>query len=40
MPGNRKRVTHNEKEIIEAYVLSQNVSCFETLASVTLRLAL
>jgi hypothetical protein len=38
MPGNRKRVTQKEKEIIEAYALSQNTLCFETVARVTLLL--
>jgi len=37
MPRNRKRVTQNEKEIIEAYALSQNC---ETVARVILPLTL
>ena len=37
MSRNRKRVTENEKEIIEACALSQNASCFETVARVLLR---
>ena len=40
MPRNRKRVTQKEKEMIEAYALSQNSSCFETVARVVLRLTL
>jgi hypothetical protein len=38
MPRNRK--TQKEKEIIEAYALSQNASCFETIARVILLVAL
>ena len=40
MPRNRKVVTQKEKKIIEAYALSQNVSCFETVARVILLLTL
>ena len=40
MPRNRKRVTQKEKEIIEAYALSQNASYFETVARVILCLNL
>jgi len=40
MPQNRKRVTLNDKEIIEAYALSQNSSCCETVARVILRVTL
>jgi hypothetical protein len=32
MPRNRKGVTQKKKEIIEAYALSQNASCFEIVA--------
>jgi hypothetical protein len=38
MPWNRKSVTQKEKKIIEAYALSQNASCFETVARVILLL--
>jgi len=34
MPRNRKRVIQKEKKIIEAYALSQNASCIETVACV------
>jgi len=40
VPRNRKRVTQKEKEIIEAYALSQNASCFETVVRVILLLTL
>jgi hypothetical protein len=35
MPRNRIRVTQNDKEIVQAYALSQNASCFESVSRVS-----